>query len=161
MTRRFKSTITNWYGVEDDSSIYVNLYDGEGDYRAYIPKSMVENSNDWKEITAKPALVTEDGCEVYDKTEQIWFVLSSSTDNEYQLVKSSFSTMPHPKLKKAFYYKQNAEDYIERKEPKYSYDDLEWLAEKIEMYVDRASDKMEMKAQAKCFIYDLEVSKKH
>jgi hypothetical protein len=59
MSRRFKSTITDWYAVEDDYSMFVNLYNSSGDNKGQLLFFMVTNSNEWQEIT-EPELIREE-----------------------------------------------------------------------------------------------------
>jgi len=56
MARKFKSTITDWVAVEDDFVGQFNMYNAKNEYEGNISFLMVENSNEWEEIT-EPELV--------------------------------------------------------------------------------------------------------
>jgi len=56
MTRQFKSTITDWVAEKDKFSEMYKLFNTFGARKGSLPIKMVENSNEWEEIT-EPELV--------------------------------------------------------------------------------------------------------
>jgi len=135
MTRKFQfkpSSTGDLVAVEvvNDENWYFELYHGYF-HTGTVPPVIVLNSNEWVEITEKPILVTEDEYEVFDKSEQIWFVLFSEEDNEHQMIKASYSVMPNPENKTTFYHEENAQTYIKSHKPRYSNEDLEWLRTEV------------------------------
>jgi len=116
MTRKFKSTITDWVAEKDKFSEMYKLFNTFGARKGSLPIKMVENSKDWEEITEKPILVTEDGYEVY------------SYHNTLKEVTEDFEILPidpdDTSKNPVFHEIANAKAYIERHKPKYSDEDL-------------------------------------
>jgi len=131
MARKFKSTITDWVAVEDDFVGQFNMYNAKNEYEGNISFLMVENSNDWVEIKQEPILVTEDGYDLYDKNEQIWFVFSGWPDDDFELDKRSINQTCNLEKQCVFYKKENAEAYIERHKPRYNIKDLMFLRQEV------------------------------
>jgi hypothetical protein len=128
MARKFKSTITDWVAIPNMSSFdnviwyYYDLYNAKDEYEGRISCRMVENSNDWEEITEKPILVTEDGYEAFE-LDNIWKVDSNGLNIVGNCpCKSNLTTLPE--RFKFFAYQENAEAYIEQHKPRYSNEDL-------------------------------------
>jgi len=156
MTRKFISTITDWVAVEDKFLGQFNLYNAKDEYEGNIALLMVENSNDWEEITEKPILVTKDdvvkyeGDMLYVVHSEDWSISKAYCSHE--LTKPPLNKIPFHEKQKAFYY-------IEDNKPRYSNEDLEWLIREVENLRGRASDTGEMRADVKCLIRDLKFSK--
>jgi len=136
MTRKFKSTITDWVAIKGKSGLedvlrYYKLYNAQGEFKGIISFKMVEKSNEWEEITEKPILVTEDGVKVYDGNEEIC-VLNLHV---MRIVRRLANECTESDCK-YFYHKENAEAYIEREKPKYSDEDLNHISREVNEAID-------------------------
>jgi len=162
MTRKFKSTITDWVAIPNMSSFdnviwYYDLYNAKDEYEGRISCRMVENSNDWEEITEKPILVTEDDYEAFE-LDNIWKVDSNGLNIVGNCpCKSNLTTLPE--RFKFFAYQENAEDYIERHKPRYSNEDLDHIKREVKEAIDNCPIKPKLKIAIMTAIENLKNSK--
>jgi len=126
MTRIFKSTITDWVAIPNMSIFgnvirYYDLYNAKYEYGGRISCRMVENSNDWEEITKKPILETQDNFVKYEG-DIVYLVHSEDWSISKAYCSSELTTQAESEV--YFHSIENAKAYIERHKPRYSNEDL-------------------------------------
>jgi hypothetical protein len=138
MVRKFKHQKTNAIATRTAWGGYSLA--GADVHHIILPADYIENSNDWVEINEEPILKTEDDYEVYEGGKEIYLV----NPRVMRIVRRLANDCTESDCK-YFYYKENAQAYIERHKPKYSDRDLEALKRhikedrKISVYVFNAS----------------------
>jgi len=127
MRRKFKHKVTDWKAIESGfADQHYKIYNAIDDYEGHLSFGMVENSNDWQEITQEPILVTEDGYEL-NYGDKYYMVSETFKVQEKRLSKATlFSSAA-----RRFYYQENAEAYIERHKLRYSNKDLDYLRQEV------------------------------
>lgn len=129
MTKVFKHKATGWQAIQDRGNEYTS-YNFDGYYMGKLHAFIVENSNEWEEVTKEPYVFTEDAGEIYDKDEKVFKATPSRKGLQLESYYADEGKEAVFSDTKFFKIREHAEDYIQRKEPRYSNDDLEWIKAK-------------------------------
>jgi len=122
MTQRiFKHRQAGWVAEKDKLSEVYKLITSFGVRKGALPVEMVENSNDWEEITEKPILETQDNFVKYEG-DIVYLVHSEDWSISKAYCSSELTTQAESEV--YFHSIENAKAYIERHKPRYSNEDL-------------------------------------
>jgi hypothetical protein len=116
--KRFKYKQTDYIAIEIYSK---DGYEIIGQQDSFIPKWVIENSNDWEEV--EPILTTSDGVDLYEFPEQLYCVLAKNNWQQQTIY------WPNQFMKgkdwKCFITREARQLYIDKHKPKFSINDIE------------------------------------
>ncbi|HHX61041.1 MAG TPA: hypothetical protein GX707_10075 [Epulopiscium sp.] len=103
---------------------YIKMYECYFITNYTIQVSEVENNPDFWELIEeeKPLFVTEDGLEVFGRNVIVWIVKNNTLE---KIKIHSIHLNEYDFGRKVFYHESNADEYIWRNKPVFSYNDIE------------------------------------